>query len=231
MKNIIIILLLLLCPTIASAGVKAKRNTFKNKDVFGIQFSKNRAEYYGKVDSVSTISLQEYYITASGFHILEIGIEMSGSSVQLRIYSIAIIDPSKIMDDAIKSINLASIPSPSLPMLPEPFGKGKGAAESVMNIAVLKEYPITTHAKTIEYKLSTHEDIIRLFVLLRSGWLQEDPPEEDEGDGADGYYLSGESGDEDESDDESDDPSEKEKTKGPPSKNQLGGTLFIITDS
>lgn len=55
--------------------------------------------------------------------------------------------------------------------------RGKGVLDSVgqrtgtdLENMVVKKYPVTTHAKTIEYRLSTKEELTQLFESAKQAW-------------------------------------------------------------
>lgn len=48
---------------------------------------------------------------------------------------------------------------------------GRVGAEDLLDSTVVKSYPATTHAKTIEFRLGTADDLDQLFISLRRAWL------------------------------------------------------------
>jgi len=229
MKRIIIILLSLLCPAIASAKVTTKLDAIKNTKLFGIRFSAENAEYFGSVGAVIGVSLQPYYTKA--FFVQEMTIEMGASAVQLRIYSTEIIDPKKMQEKAAASTPLKDLLSPSIPIMPTPYTDAVADAEKMMNTIVYKEWPLTTHSRTIEYKLSTHKDVIDLYKQVQAAWAREAPPEggEDTSSGEWTHYTVTSGGDTTEGETTSEDEKEKEKANED-TKNKLNGTIFTVTD-
>ena len=173
MKLIFTLLLSLLLPAITSAAIITKLDAIPNSKIFGIEFSKGKQAYYGQVTTLSAISLQNYYTDLR--EVQEISIDMRGAT-QVRIYSTSLIDPDKEMTEAANVIPLEFIPHPSIPNV-QPFQKIRDTVDGALNIMVYKEYPVATHAMTIEFKLKSHKEVINLFKHLTAAWSHEIIPE------------------------------------------------------
>ena len=69
----------------------------------------------------------------------------------------------------------------------------------------MKEYPLTTHARTIDYRVQTRSELLDLFDELQKHWIKEPA-----------YYESGQIID------------ENEATSSKMEPRSLGGTQFIV---
>lgn len=82
-----------------------------------------------------------------------------------------------------------------------------GAFEAGTSTIVIKDYPIATHARTIEYRLSTRAELIELHDELMKHWLKEPA-----------FFEGGQIVEEDES------------TTSEMKPRSLGGTLFRVKE-
>lgn len=171
------------CCIPVSGGVVANVDAIPNKQLFGIDFGEGR-EFYGRVNAINSVSLQEY-ITPP-FVVTEMVIDMASSPLQLRIYTTEPLDPvteaaevsrsavaqvpfgSTVLDNSLSGYDKASRP------VRDTLG---GVAGS---IPARKDYPVATHAKTIEYKLKSREDLTTLFFNVRDRWLRRSEIEQSE---------------------------------------------------
>ncbi len=166
---------LLALPQLAPAGsVLVQPDAFRNKNVFGISFSDTQ-QFYGRVNNVNSISLQEY--KTSAFRVTEMCVDMADSPLQLRIYYTELIDFKKAAEDTVKRVGGAVVPAGVLlPMSPPGLEQAAAKAANVANTEikkseVVKEYPVTTHARTIEFKVEDKETLISLYDEMLQRWL------------------------------------------------------------
>lgn len=167
MKNLILTLFLLTLIPSGAWGVQVV--ALKNPQLFGIQVEAGRQEFYGRADSVNSVSLQ-YYIT-SAYRVTEMVVDMHGSPLQLRIYHTAFIDPKQ---EAARLKNKTGVQSVGIPNvnLPGPAKKGLDGLNATSNALLLKEYPLTTHAKTIEFQVGSEQELLDLYQTIRDHWLR-----------------------------------------------------------
>ena len=92
----------------------------------------------------------------------------------------------------------------SITAMADRASKGFEAATSTV---VIKDYPIATHARTIEFRLSKRAELIDLHDELKKHWLKEPA-----------FYEGGQIVDEDEA------------TSSEMQPRSLGGTLFKVKD-
>jgi len=154
MRKIIPILLTLGALAFTPAhAVKVKENALRNKRLFGIEMPNGLQSFYGRHDRINSVSLQEYQ--AGPYAVTEVVIDMASSPLQLRLYH-----------TEIPSVDKAKGAAPDTPM------NNRNVPESVQRLAdrgrdtansseppVIKDYPITTHAKTLEFRVTTKEEL------------------------------------------------------------------------
>lgn len=148
----------------ASAATRTQ-DALRQKNVFGIIFD-GESSVYVNANLVASISKQEYILGT--LFVSEIVIDTSGNS-QIRIYNSSPLDPTKIKEKARKILPTHLQSATEIASYAE---KAKGKIEEVsdMNLSgvstVYKEYPTTTHAKTIEFAVSNPDELNELYNLL-----------------------------------------------------------------
>ena len=199
--------LLLGCLASSLNAVTVRTRAIKNKALFAITFPDDTKEYYGKEAAIHSISKQEY--VTSGFRVVEINIVTAGNGL-LRIYhsrALRLGELQAAMSDGAAAAGVPSAiqPSPLPPGVQEMADRASGVAEAVTSDTVMKEYPLATHARTIEYRVQTREELLNLFDELQKHWIKEPA-----------YYEGGQIVD------------ENEATSRKMEPRSLGGTRFIV---
>jgi hypothetical protein len=191
----------------ALSALTVRPNDIANNALFGITFASESKAYYGKEDAVHSISTQEYI--TSGFRVVEINILTSGRGL-LRIYHSRTLGAGELQAAMIDGASAAGMPS-TLQRSPMPAGmqsladRASGIEGAATSDTVMKEYPIATHAGTIEYRVQTRRELLDLFDQLQKHWLKE-PTE------VEGAPIVNEDG----------------STSQPMTPRRLGGTRFIV---
>ena len=199
--------LLLCCFASSLSAVTVNRNTIRNKALFAITFPDDSKEYYGKEAAIHSISKQEYI--TSGFRVVEINIVTAGSGL-LRIYHSRALKIGELQAAMMDGADAAGVPS-SIQRSPMPPGvqamadRASGVAEAVTSDTVMKEYPLATHARTIEYRIQTRSELLDLYEELEKHWRKEP-----------GYFENGQI------------VSEDEATSSKMEPRSLGGTRFTV---
>ena len=201
-------------------ALSVKTNAIRNKSVFGISFPGEGRAYYGKEGNVQSVSIQEY-ITAT-FHVLEINIVSQGPAL-LRIYHsrpLAAEELSNALTGAARSTALPGsgmIRSPLPPNVESMIdSRIRQTADSITTATVIKEYPLATHARTIEFRVSSSHELLDLFDELQKHWIREPTLYED------GQIV-------EESETETDQGSESTTSESAEMKpRSLGGVLFVV---
>ncbi len=124
----------------------AQSGKIQHPKMFGINFA-DGSSYYALVEKVVSVSKQAYI--AGPLFVTEVCIELDQSPLQVRIYNARAVPPDKAADAASKKI---------------PYELAKQAAKAdILNSAeeklgevktqqkVYKDYPATTHARTLEF--------------------------------------------------------------------------------
>lgn len=167
MKKIVLALCFVLTGSLLSADVIIDRVSIKNKELFGIVFEKDKQEFFAKVASLQGVTLHQYMTEA--YLVTEMNLDISGGSQQIRIYATKLLKPSVLAEKselpAPKTIK--DIPS-QLDKLSEPV---TSKIEPALPQTVFKSYPVTTHAKTVEYLLQDEEQVFDLYKTLKEVWI------------------------------------------------------------
>jgi hypothetical protein len=203
--------------TILSSAPQASAFTMKKKAVpnggiFGIEVSGTDLSFYGRADRVISVSFQEY--TTGTFIVSEVVIDMANSNQQLRIYNTRTPGSADVADrtnraSAANSENRGLSPADASKL---PIPSQLSALESkVTNLAtspaaglVVKTYPSTTHAKTVEMAVSSKAELKSFYTAFKNLLC--------------GTAVPASSGTTTETTD----------AEGAATINQIGGTVFII---
>lgn len=189
------------------SAVTVRTRAIKNKALFAITFPDDTKEYYGKEAAIHSISKQEYITT--GYRVIEINIVTAGSGL-LRIYHSRALKIGELQAAMADGAAAAGVPStiqrsPVPPGVQQMADRASGVAEAITSSTVMKEYPLATHARTIEYRVQTRSELLDLFDELQKHW-QKEPT----------YYEGGQI------------VSEDEATSSKMEPRSLGGTRFIV---
>ena len=174
LKNIICICLTItfssdiLALSVVSRGIK-------NQKIYGIEFSGDTRAYYGDENAIQSISVQEY-ITAA-FFVTEVNIVTQGTGL-LRIYHSRPLRNSEFQENLSETADMLGVPigssiieRPLPPQIQTMVDRASGVTEK--NRVVIKEYPIATHAHTIEYRIANVDELFDLYDELKKHWLKE----------------------------------------------------------
>ena len=135
--------------------VQVQNNALPNTQLFGMRFTEAGGEFIGKVSSINSVALQKY-VTAA-FEITELNIDIEGSPTQLRIYHTGTLQSSQVLPGN-RTVN-------------NPLDRINPNLTQKVNKLVFKDYPATTHARTLEFKVANKQDILDLHAQLRNRWI------------------------------------------------------------
>ena len=173
----ILISLLLTALSCHVFAVSVTTRGLRNQAIYGIEFPEESRAYYGKEANVQSISTQEY-ITAN-FQVIELNIVTQGTAL-VRIYYSRPLHPSELQQAMGNGLGVTSIAgSSSIIQRPLPpkvqaiADRAAGASEAVTGTKVIKEYPMATHAHTIEFRIGSREELLELHQELKKHWLKE----------------------------------------------------------
>ncbi len=167
-KNIPLYLLLgLLMAFTPLQAIKVKENALRNKRLFGIEMPTNLQSFYGRHDRLNSVSLQEYQ--AGPYKVTEVVIDIASSPCQVRIYHTEV---GSLQDAHAAAPTGPTDKKPNIPsQVQKVADKGRSKINEI-NPPVIKDYPITTHAKTIEFRVSTKEELEEFYRLFVGAYTQ-----------------------------------------------------------
>jgi len=117
-------------------------------------------EYIVALDRISAVS-KHSYVVGKSFIVHEVNVQTLGSGL-VRFYTFDTIGSDS-------QLNIAKNLADRGKNLLSTGGKRAGVDITTM---VEKEYPLTTHSKTIEYKLFNNDDLEQLFRSLKRAWRE-----------------------------------------------------------
>jgi len=157
-------------------AVSVDSRGIKNRALFGIEFPGDARSFHAQEKSVLSISKQEY-VTAA-FRVLEVNIVTDGPAL-LRIYYSRALKPGelkRVLGDAAAASGMPGssiIETPLPPQVEAMAGRASAGADSITSDTVIKEYPLATHARTIEFRVSSRNELLELHGELKKHWLKE----------------------------------------------------------
>ena len=168
-------LLSLLALAPEALAFKVSKRAFPNQGIFGVEVAGTDLSFYGRADHVLSVSFQEY--TTGALIVSEVVIDMENSNQQLRIYSARPPGSADVADRANRastanSQNRGLDPSAASKLpVPGPLA----AVESQLNNLtqsstaglIVKNYPTTTHAKTVEMTVRSKAELLRFYGAFR----------------------------------------------------------------
>lgn len=145
-------------------ALQVRERALGNERLFGIQIGGDGQSFYGRHDRVNAVSMQEYQ--AGPYIVTEVVIDLANNPSQLRLYHTALMDISEISNRVPGASNFQGrdVPEPVQRML----DRGRDMADTVRGERVVKDYPHTTHARTLEYRIGERAELrafYRAFVL------------------------------------------------------------------
>ena len=147
------------------------KKAIRNQGIFGIKVANTDMAFYGRADSILSISFQEY--TTGSFIVAEVVIDMKDSNQQLRIYNTRPPGTADVANranraSAANSENRGLDPKDASKLpIPGPLAIIESKVNNVVSNStgdlVVKTYPNTTHAKTVEMVVTTKAELQMLF--------------------------------------------------------------------
>jgi len=113
--------------------------------------------YMVRIGTISSIARQRYVLD-SGLEVNEVSVETTGAALA-RFYFIQPVAQKSNLNLATNTLNRVS-------ELSQVAGQRSGLGDP--NEVVTKNYPTTTHAKTIEYRLASEAELDQLFASLQN---------------------------------------------------------------
>ena len=147
------------------------KKAIRNQGIFGIKVNKTDMAFYGRADAILSISFQEY--TTGSFIVAEVVIDMKDSNQQLRIYNTRPPGTSDLANranraSAANSENRGLDPKDASKLpIPGPLAIIESKVNNVVSNStgdlVVKTYPNTTHAKTVEMVVTSKAELQQLY--------------------------------------------------------------------
>ena len=155
-------------------ALQMTKKAIRNQGIFGIKVANSDMAFYGRADAVLSISFQEY--TTGSFIVAEVVIDMKDSNQQFRIYNTRPVGTADVANranraSAANSQNRGLDPKEATKLpIPGPLGIIESKVNNMVNSTagdiVVKTYPTTTHAKTVEMVVSTKAELKLLYTNL-----------------------------------------------------------------
>ena len=159
------------------SAVSVTTRGVRNQAIYGIEFPKESRTYYGSEADVQSISTQDY-ITGN-FRVIELNIVTQGTAL-LRIYHIRQLRSGELQQAMSDGIGAAGIPGgssiiqrPLPPQVQAMADRAASVSEVFTGTEVMKEYPMATHAHTIEFRIGSRNELLELHEELKKHWLKE----------------------------------------------------------
>ena len=157
-------------------ALQMTKKAIRNQGIFGIKVANSDMAFYGRADSILSISFQEYDLP--GLIVAEVVVDMKDSNQQFRIYNARPLSSAEVSNranraSAANSQNRGLDPSSAskLPIPPQ-IGILESKVNNLVNSSttgiVVKTYPTTTHAKTVEMVVSTKAELQLLYSKMIS---------------------------------------------------------------
>lgn len=152
-----------------------KAKAFPNQGIFGIECAGSDVAFYGRADQVLSVSFQEY--VAGSFIVAEVVVDIANSNQQLRIYSVRAPGSADAVDRTNRGLKANAqnrgLEPDQATQVPLP-GALANLEQKVNNMTtsttaglVVKTYPTTTHAKTIEMSIPTRGEVYAFYKAFR----------------------------------------------------------------
>ena len=152
-------------------ALQMSKKAIRNQGIFGIKIARTDMAFYGRADAILSISFQEY--TTGSFIVAEVVIDMKDSNQQLRIYNTRPPGTADVANranraSAANSENRGLDPKDASKLpIPGPLALIESKVNNVVSNStgdlVVKTYPNTTHAKTVEMVVTTKAELQQLY--------------------------------------------------------------------
>jgi hypothetical protein len=160
----------------SASALQMKKKAVPNGGIFGIEVANTDLSFYGRADHIVSVSFQEY--TTGALIVDEVVIDMQNSNQQLRIYTARPPGSADVADRANRasvanSQNRGLDPSAASKLpIPGPLSaiesKVNNLTQSSTAGLVVKTYPATTHAKTVEMVVSSKDELLKFYTAFRT---------------------------------------------------------------
>jgi len=132
----------------------AQTGKIQHPKMFGINFA-DGSSYYALAEKVVSVSKQAY--VAGPLFVTEVCIELDQSPLQVRIYNARAVPADKAAEAAAKKIPYEAAKQAAKSNILKRAEEKLGGVKTQQN--VYKDYPATTHARTLEFVVSDLEEL------------------------------------------------------------------------
>lgn len=175
MRSLAILSLGCLALSLSSAlnALQIEQGALANKRFFAILFPGDLS-FYARHDRINSASLQTYQ--SGPYIVTEMVIDIAQSEALLRIYHTELLGTGDLNAHIPEST-----PSAMRPRVPDAVQKliDQGRAEgeqAATGARVIKDYPTTTHAKTVEYRVANKTELLQFYERFIAALIAADSP-------------------------------------------------------
>ncbi len=160
--------LLCLAASSQAFALQVKRGAFRSKEIFSVSMP-DGTSFFGKENMIVSISLQKYRLEA--FVLTEVNVQFLGENALIRIYNAT---PSNLADEIFSAARsrlpkpLSEVNPPIKDKLPVVKKAENAIKKSTKVDFVSKNYPATTHAKTVEFVVPDLEELLAFYDQISS---------------------------------------------------------------
>ncbi len=155
----------------ANGSLIIRYGEINNPGIFGVQFP-NELSFYGRADMVYAISLQQYQ--TGPYLVTEMVVDIGGVTSQFRVYATEPFDAASTLQKRLPDGTPGAVKQQTgvPPAVQKLRKKGEETLDPSQSGLVVKDYPVATHAKTIEYRLSKAEDVQDLYEAMMDLYIR-----------------------------------------------------------
>ncbi|MFP4165686.1 MAG: hypothetical protein ACLFUF_00780 [Opitutales bacterium] len=182
-----------------SHALRVERDAYENKAVFSIIFPGDQGgALHINRNQLTSISVHEYI--TSVFRVKELVIDTNGVA-SIRIYHTRLLTEEEVLEqvegavpggDRVRNMTTGRLDEAKERVKQRAERSGVEADPSDLSGGrVIKEYPATTHARTIEYRMQNIEELHALHQALLKHWLGMENPDQETEESNTGLKLGG----------------------------------------
>ncbi len=169
-------------------GLNIQQGALPNKRLFAVEFP-NGLSFYARHDRINSASMQRYQ--SGPYLVTEMVIDIADSDVLLRVYHTELMTTQRITERTPDEV-----PGAIRPDVPDAVQKlidrgRKGTDRLATGDMVVKDYPTSTHAKTVEFRVSQKEELENFYQRFISIFTGQDSPAGDDDANATRITLAG----------------------------------------
>ncbi|MGE9293075.1 MAG: hypothetical protein ACQKBW_05635 [Puniceicoccales bacterium] len=154
----------------AHANLVIRYGEINNPAIFGVEMP-GELSFYGRADMVYSLSLQQYQ--TGPYLVTELVVDIGGVTSQFRVYATEPFDPESLKDKLPEQTPAAVTNQTGVPPAVQKLRqRGNETIAPTEGGLVIKDYPTSTHAKTIEYRLGSSKDVRDLYEAMMDLYIR-----------------------------------------------------------